>query len=122
MDTNNCQRITRNIRKPGGVGDFNFCTFIQNHNGLISMSSEISASAYYHPFSRHRLRLVGRTGGGLHPAFYSSPNGDIVEHRICEITRDSGYSPPPPNPPKPPSLFGKKHQIFKKSKSMKLVF
>ena len=46
-------------------------------------------------FSRHRLRLVGRTDGGLHPAFYSSPNGDIVEHRICEITRDSGYPPPP---------------------------
>ena len=45
-------------------------------------------------FSRHRLRLVGRTDGGLHPAFYSSPNGDIVEHRICEITRDSGYPPP----------------------------
>jgi hypothetical protein len=51
MDTNNCQRITRNIRKPGGVGDFNFCTFIQNHNGLISMSSEIPASAYYHPLT-----------------------------------------------------------------------
>lgn len=51
MDTNNCQRITRNIRKPGGVGDFNFCTFIQNHNGLISMSSEIPASAYYHPLA-----------------------------------------------------------------------
>jgi hypothetical protein len=50
-------------------------------------------------FSRHRLRLVGRTDGGLHPAFYSSPNGDIVEHRICEITRDSGY-PPPPQPRK----------------------
>ncbi len=52
--------------------------------------------AYTQTFSRHRLRLVGRTDGGLHPAFYSSPNGDIVEHRICEITRDSGYPPPPP--------------------------
>lgn len=54
-------------------------------------------------FSRHRLRLVGRTDGGLHPAFYSSPNGDIVEHRICEITRDSGY-PPPRNLANPPSV------------------
>jgi hypothetical protein len=55
-------------------------------------------------FSRHRLRLVGRTDGGLHPAFYSSPNGDIVEHRICEITRDSGYPPPPRNLANPPSV------------------
>src|SRR5690606_16768637 len=54
-------------------------------------------------FSRHRLRLVGRTDGGLHPAFYSSPNGDIVEHRICEITRDSGY-PPLRNLANPPSV------------------
>ncbi|MDD3772385.1 MAG: hypothetical protein PHC38_07000, partial [Weeksellaceae bacterium] len=43
--------------------------------------------------------------GGLHPAFYSSPNGDIVEHRICEITRDSGY-PPPRNLANPPSVIG----------------
>ena len=58
-----------------------------------------NSMAYTQTFSRHRLRLVGRTDGGLHPAFYSSPNGDIVEHRICEITRDSGY-PPPPQPRK----------------------
>lgn len=59
--------------------------------------------AYTQTFSRHRLRLVGRTDGGLHPAFYSSPNGDIVEHRICEITRNSGY-PPPRNLANPPSV------------------
>jgi len=62
--------------------------------------------AYTQTFSRHRLRLVGRTDGGLHPAFYSSPNGDIVEHRICEITRDSGYPPPPRNLANPPSVIG----------------
>ncbi|SFU63003.1 hypothetical protein SAMN05216364_10427 [Porphyromonadaceae bacterium KHP3R9] len=61
---------------------------------LISLKPTIPYDTIHSPFSRHRLRLVGRTDGGLHPAFYSSPNGDIVEHRICEITRDSGYPPP----------------------------
>jgi len=37
-----------------------------------------NSMAYTQTFSRHRLRLVGRTDGGLHPAFYSSPNGDIA--------------------------------------------
>jgi predicted SnoaL-like aldol condensation-catalyzing enzyme len=41
--------ITRNIRKPGDVGNLNFCTFTQNCNGLISWSFEIPASAYCHP-------------------------------------------------------------------------
>ena len=40
---------TRNIRKPGDVGTFKFCTFTQNGNGLISWSFEIPASAYCHP-------------------------------------------------------------------------
>lgn len=48
---NKPQPITRNIRKPGFVPDFNFCTFTQNINGLISRSFEIPASAYYHPLS-----------------------------------------------------------------------
>ncbi len=43
------QRLTRNIRKPGFVGNLNFSTFTQNRNGLISRSSEIPASAYCHP-------------------------------------------------------------------------
>jgi hypothetical protein len=29
------QRTTRNIRKPGDVGNLNFCTFTQIRNGLI---------------------------------------------------------------------------------------
>jgi hypothetical protein len=37
---------TRNIRKPGDVGNLNFCAFTQNCNGLISWSFEIPASAY----------------------------------------------------------------------------
>jgi len=43
------ERTTRNIRKPGGVGKLNFCTFNKNSNGLTSRSFEIPASAYYHP-------------------------------------------------------------------------
>ena len=44
------QRTTRNIRKPGVMSKFKFCTFTKNYNGLISWSSEIPASAYCHPF------------------------------------------------------------------------
>jgi hypothetical protein len=35
-DMNQGQRTTRNIRKPGDVGNLNFCTFTQNCNGLTS--------------------------------------------------------------------------------------
>lgn len=42
----NSQPITRNIRKPGAVGNLNFCTFTQNRNGLTGWSFEIPASAY----------------------------------------------------------------------------
>lgn len=38
--------ITHNIRKPGIVGNLNFCTFAQIRNGLISWSYEIPAYAY----------------------------------------------------------------------------
>lgn len=41
--------LTRNIRKPGDVGKFMFCTFTKNCNGLISWSFEIPAYAYCHP-------------------------------------------------------------------------
>jgi hypothetical protein len=37
---------TRNIRKPGDVGGLNFCTFIQNYNGLISLSFEFGNISY----------------------------------------------------------------------------
>jgi len=37
---------TKNIRKPGEVGNSNFCTFIRNCNGLISWGFEIPAYAY----------------------------------------------------------------------------
>jgi hypothetical protein len=47
----NGQHTTRNIRKPGVVGNFNFCTFTKNCNGLISWSFEIPASAYCHPLA-----------------------------------------------------------------------
>jgi len=44
-----CRAHTRNIRKPGIVGKFNFCTFTQNCNGLIGWSFEIPAYAYCQP-------------------------------------------------------------------------
>ena len=43
------ETLTRNIRKPGIVGNSNFCTFNKNCNGLTSRSFEIPASAYCHP-------------------------------------------------------------------------
>lgn len=42
-------RTTRNIRKPGAVGNSNFCTFNINCNGLIGRSFEIPAYAYCQP-------------------------------------------------------------------------
>ena len=45
-------------------------------------------------FSRHRLRLR-ENGRRITSCILLPPNGDIVEHRICEITRDSGYPPQP---------------------------
>ena len=41
--------LTRNIRKPGDVGNLNFCTFTKICNGLIGWSFEFPASAYCHP-------------------------------------------------------------------------
>ena len=43
--------LTRNIRKPGIVGNFKFSTFNKNFNGLISWSFEIPASAYCQPLA-----------------------------------------------------------------------
>jgi hypothetical protein len=43
---NKAQGTTHNIRKPGDVGNLNFCTFTQICNGLISWSFEIPAYAY----------------------------------------------------------------------------
>ena len=40
------ENTTRNIRKPGDVGNLNFCTFNKNCSGLTSWSFEIPASAY----------------------------------------------------------------------------
>lgn len=45
------ETLTRNIRKPGDVGNLCFCTFTQNRNGLTSWSFEIPASAYCHPLA-----------------------------------------------------------------------
>jgi hypothetical protein len=47
---NKGQQPTRNIRKPGDVGNLKFCTFTQNRNGLISWSFEIPTSAYCHRY------------------------------------------------------------------------
>ena len=49
LKMNKAQNTTRNIRKPGDVGNLSFCTFTQNCNGLTSWSLEIPASAYCHP-------------------------------------------------------------------------
>lgn len=46
---NKAQLVTRNIRKPGDVGNLNICTFTQIRNGLTGWSFEIPASAYCHP-------------------------------------------------------------------------
>ena len=48
---NKPQPITRNIRKPGDVGNLNFYTFNKNCNGLTSWSFEIPAYAYCHPLA-----------------------------------------------------------------------
>ena len=45
------ESTTRNIRKPGGVGNFNFSTFTQISNGLIGWSFEIPAYAYCQPLA-----------------------------------------------------------------------
>lgn len=45
------ETLTRNIRKPGVVSNLNFCTFIENCNGLTSGSFVIPASAYCHPLA-----------------------------------------------------------------------
>jgi len=45
------QHLTRNIRMPGIVSKFKFCTFTQNRNGLISWNFEIPAYAYCHPLA-----------------------------------------------------------------------
>jgi len=44
----NAQLVTRNIRKPGDVGNLKLCTFTQNCNGLIGWGFENPASAYCH--------------------------------------------------------------------------
>ena len=46
---NKAQLVTRNIRKPGDMGNSNFCTFTQNSNDLTGWSFEIPASAYCQP-------------------------------------------------------------------------
>ena len=53
----NRQCLTRNIRKPGDVGNLKFCTFTQNCNGLTSRSFEIPASAYCHPLGVMRATI-----------------------------------------------------------------
>ena len=45
---NKAQWLTRNIRKPGAVGNLKFSIYAQNCNGLTSWSFEIPASAYCH--------------------------------------------------------------------------
>jgi hypothetical protein len=53
------ESTTRNIRKPGGVGNFNFSTFTQISNGLIGWSFEIPAYAYCQPLcDSQSARLV----------------------------------------------------------------
>ena len=45
------QAVTRNIRKPGDVGNLNFCKFTQNCNGLIGWSFDTPAYAYCQPLT-----------------------------------------------------------------------
>lgn len=46
---NKAQLVTRNIRKPGDVGKFNFRTFTQIRNGLIGWCFKNPAYAYCQP-------------------------------------------------------------------------
>jgi hypothetical protein len=41
------QAVTHNIRKPGGAGIFNFCSFTKVCNGLTGLRFEIPAYVYY---------------------------------------------------------------------------
>ncbi len=58
LRTNKGQLPTRNIRKPGDVGNLNFCTFNKNCIGLTSWSFEIPASAYCHPLANIKWSTV----------------------------------------------------------------
>ena len=58
FDNINGQQLTRNIRKPGDVGNLNFRTFTKNSNGLISWSSEIPAYAYCHPLGHMQKKTT----------------------------------------------------------------
>jgi hypothetical protein len=49
--------LTRNIRKPGEVGNLNFCTFTQIRNGLTGWSFEIPAYAYCQTLYTRRKNL-----------------------------------------------------------------
>ena len=50
--------LTRNIRKPGDVGNLNFFTFTQIRNGLIGWSFEIPGSAYCQPLFEEVLGAI----------------------------------------------------------------
>jgi len=56
IEKNQGQRTTRNIRKPGDLGNLNFCTFTQIRNSLIGWSFEIPASAY--SVANHTKKLL----------------------------------------------------------------
>jgi len=74
---NEHQLPTRNIRKPGDVGNLNFCTFTQIRNGLTSWSFEIPASAYCHTLPAMLERRPYKTTtrfDGL-PIYFSGQTG-----------------------------------------------
>ena len=50
-DLNKHQVVTRNIRKPGNTGKFNFSTFTQYYIGSTSLSFEIPVSVYFKPLT-----------------------------------------------------------------------
>jgi hypothetical protein len=49
---NKHRHTTRNIPKPGDVGNLKFSAFTQNYNGLTSWSFEVPASAYCQPLGK----------------------------------------------------------------------
>jgi len=79
--------VTRNIRKPGEVGNLNFCTFIQIDNSLTSYSFEIPNLNFCtfiqidNSLTSYRFEIpastfcqtirCGRQGGDLFPSAYT---------------------------------------------------
>ena len=87
---NKGQLPTRNIRKPGVVGNLNIITLTQNINGLIRRSFEIPASAYYHPLACIRMNILHKISILLILMIISS--NDLSSQTVDSIPRLKIYA------------------------------